>query len=155
MKFKVYSAAASVMGIGYLPMAPGTWASLAAAALWLVFQNYFPGFDRMQWTLVIACIIIGIVSSDYLIKHWGNDPSQIVIDELAGMWIACLLLPHQWKVILTAFVLFRFFDIVKPLGIKKMEKLKGGLGVMMDDVLAGIYSNLCLQGLMLTGIWKN
>ncbi|PJA08607.1 MAG: phosphatidylglycerophosphatase A, partial [Flavobacteriales bacterium CG_4_10_14_0_2_um_filter_32_8] len=68
----------------------------------------------------------------------------IVIDEVIGMWITMLFVPLTWLTILIGFILFRFFDILKPLGIKKMENFNGGLGVMADDMLAGIYSNILL-----------
>lgn len=72
--------------------------------------------------------------------YWGEDPSRVVVDEMVGVWITLLAAPagHVWYG-LAAFVLFRFFDILKPLGIRRMEKLPGGVGVMMDDVLAGVY----------------
>ena len=76
---------------------------------------------------------------------WGEDPSRVVVDEMVGVWIPLLAAPagNLWYA-LAAFALFRLFDIFKPLGIRKMEYLKGGVGVMMDDILAGIYSLILL-----------
>jgi phosphatidylglycerophosphatase A len=93
----------------------------------------------------LAIIIIGIWSSNEVELLWGHDSARVVIDEIAGMAIAMIALPLNWKYFVTAFVLFRFFDIVKPLYIRKMELFPGGWGVMMDDVLAGIYALLLVQ----------
>jgi phosphatidylglycerophosphatase A len=81
-------------------------------------------------------------------RRWGKDNFRIVIDEVVGMLCTLLFVPLRWPFILTGLVLFRFFDIAKPLYIRNMEDLKGGWGVMMDDVLAGLYSNLLLQVLV-------
>ena len=76
---------------------------------------------------------------------WGKDSYRVVIDEVAGMCLTLLFVPVRWQYVLIGLLLFRFFDIAKPLYIRKMEALDGGWGVMMDDVLAGAYSNLILQ----------
>jgi phosphatidylglycerophosphatase A len=80
--------------------------------------------------------------------EWGHDPQKIVIDEIIGFWIAMIAVPYTAWTLFAGFVLFRIFDIWKPLGIRKMEKFKGGWGVMLDDVLAGIYANIVLQVLI-------
>jgi phosphatidylglycerophosphatase A len=85
----------------------------------------------------------------------GKDNQRVVIDEVAGMCIALLWIPVQLPYLLFAFLLFRFFDIVKPLLIKKVEKLPGGLGVMLDDVLAGLNANLLLQLIVATNFLSN
>ena len=76
---------------------------------------------------------------------WGKDSSKVVIDEVAGMMITLIAMPVNWKYIAAGLVLFRFFDIVKPLFIRSMEKLPKGWGVMADDVLAGVYAHLVLM----------
>lgn len=88
---------------------------------------------------------MGVFSGDEVEVDWGKDSSRVVIDEVSGMLIAILFLPHNLYILAGGLVLFRFFDILKPLGIRKLEALKGGTGVMADDVLAGIYSNVLLQ----------
>ena len=97
--------------------------------------------------LIVLFTAAGIWSADKLESEWGKDPSKVVVDEMVGVWIALLAVPvgNVWY-ILFAFLLFRFFDIFKPLGIRKMEQLEGGIGVMADDILAGIYSFLLLMG---------
>ena len=78
-------------------------------------------------------------------KYWGEDPSRVVIDEMVGVWIPLLVVPAGgWWYVVAAFVLFRFFDIVKPLGVRRMERFRGGVGIMMDDILAGVYSAILL-----------
>jgi phosphatidylglycerophosphatase A len=98
--------------------------------------------------MVALCIVftlLGAWSAGYLERFWGQDPSRVVMDETVGVWIPLIVVgPGQWWWALAALVLFRFFDIVKPLGVRRMEALPGGWGVMADDVLAGVYSLLIL-----------
>ena len=101
-----------------------------------------------MWTMVALCLLftlLGVWSATHLERYWGQDPSRVVMDETVGVWIplACVG-PGQWWQAVAALVLFRFFDIVKPLGVRQMEKFPAGWGVMADDVLAGIYSLLVL-----------
>ena len=154
MKFRFYSAVASLAGIGFLPLAPGTWASLSAVAAWYAGQALFPSFGTLQWLWVAAAIAAGFVSIRAVTAKWGEDPSQVVVDELAGCWVACLALPQHAGVLLTTLVLFRLFDIFKPLGVRRLEAMPGAAGVMMDDLLAGIYANACTHGLLWLGVWN-
>lgn len=84
---------------------------------------------------------------------WGKDNSKVVIDEVAGMCVGLLFLPVQLKYIAASFILFRFFDITKPLFIRRLEKLPLGWGVMADDLLAGIYTNLIMQVIVLSNLF--
>jgi phosphatidylglycerophosphatase A len=95
--------------------------------------------------VTVAITAIGVWSSNEVEAYWGVDSNRVVIDEIAGMCISLLFLPVTWGTILTGLILFRFFDMVKPLYIRKAEDLPGGWGVMGDDVLAGIYTNVLLQ----------
>ena len=90
--------------------------------------------------------MLGVWSSSVSERSWGEDPSRVVMDETVGEWIALLAVPASghWGYVLAAFVLFRFFDIVKPLGVRSMEKLKGGYGIMADDILSGIYAAIVI-----------
>ena len=110
-------------------------------------------YSTFLCTLIIVFIftILGIWSSGIAEKYWGKDPSRVVIDEMVGTWIALLAVPNgqAWGYMLAAFVLFRFFDILKPLGIRKMEKLPGGYGIMADDILSGIYGLIVLYAFRL------
>lgn len=137
---------ATGFGSGYSPVAPGTAGALVGCLMLAAFQHFFPFyfFGKLAWVglsvLIIVFFFLGVKSADVLEPAWGHDPAKIVVDEMIGVWIAMLFVPFSWFNLTLAFVLFRIFDIWKPLGIRKMEQLKGGWGVMMDDVLAGIYS---------------
>lgn len=90
-------------------------------------------------------VILGVMSADRVEEIWGKDHGRVVIDEVAGMCITLLFVPLKWEYTLIGLILFRFFDILKPFYIRKLEVLPGGWGVMADDVLAGIYANVILQ----------
>ncbi|PSJ76872.1 phosphatidylglycerophosphatase A [Sphingobacteriales bacterium UPWRP_1] len=137
----------SGLGIGRLPFAPGTWAAAAGVLPLLLFANVsFVWRNAVLLLLITIFTILGARAARYLAPEWGKDPRQIVIDEIAGVWVALLGCSRwQWQYLLAGFVLFRFFDIAKPLGIKKAEQLKNGWGVMADDLLAGLYANILIQ----------
>lgn len=134
-------------GSGYFPKAPGTAGAFVATAIWFLLSLILP--FNLLWMVTAALIVVfavlGIWAGNVLEQYWGKDPKRLVVDEMVGVWIPLLIVPadNLWYV-LGAFILFRFFDILKPLGIRKMESFKGGVGVMMDDVLAGIYSLVVL-----------
>jgi phosphatidylglycerophosphatase A len=143
---------ATVGGIGYLPFAPGTFAAALAALIWYLIP-VTAGLNQWQLPSVVAVTLFGVYSSAKVCVKGVKDPSYVVIDEWAGMWISLLFLPPTVMNIIIAFILFRFFDIAKPLGIRKMEKQKNGWGIMLDDVLAGIYSNFVLRLLIVLKLW--
>ncbi|OWY19664.1 phosphatidylglycerophosphatase A [Sphingobacteriales bacterium UPWRP_1] len=136
----------SGLGIGRLPLAPGTWAA-AAGVLPLWWAAHLPALWRNTVLLLFIAIftILGAKAAHFLASEWGKDPRQIVIDEIIGVWVALLGCSWQWQYLLAGFVLFRFFDIAKPLGIRKAEQLKNGWGVMADDLLAGVYANVLIH----------
>ncbi|HWR01709.1 MAG TPA: phosphatidylglycerophosphatase A [Chlorobaculum sp.] len=136
----------SVLGIGFLPYAPGTFASLFAALLFF----FIPASQNLQFLLpaIALSIVLGVWSGGEMEKEYGQDPSSAVIDELAGQWIALVALPGRPLVVLSAFILFRVFDILKPGPVDRMQQLPGGWGIMADDVLAGVLANLSLRALM-------
>ncbi len=144
---------ASVLGIGYVK-GGGTVAAVACClALYLARDG---GATWRPWPaglLTLAVLAGGTLASQRVEPHWGKDSSRVVIDEVAGMWVSMLLLPVTGPRLLVGLVLFRFFDILKPLFIRDMEKLPGGVGVMMDDVLAGVYTNLLLHAGVQLGYW--
>ncbi len=137
---------ASGFGAGFSPVAPGTAGSLLASTI--IFALYYFGVSIHLIPLLIITLsvtIIGVMATNIVEGEWGKDPSKVVIDEIAGILISLVLIPISPTTILASFVLFRIFDIWKPLGIRKLEDLKGGIGVMADDLLAGVYANLTLQ----------
>ncbi len=134
----------TVLKVGYLPIAPGTWGSLVAVAIWFVIIE-----STSTITFIIAIIIIfilGVFTSSITERHLAQkDPSIIVIDEWVGQWIALLFLPKSLLWGLVAFALFRLFDIWKPYPIKALDKMPSGWGIMLDDVLAGVYALLVIS----------
>lgn len=136
------------LGSGFSPVAPGTAGALLATLIWVGLSFCLTEMQLLLLTLVLIVLgaIAGIWAADRLEEFWGKDPSRVVIDEMVGVWIALLAAPPgHYGYVAGAFVLFRLFDIWKPLGIRKMESLRGGVGVMMDDVLAGIYGFVILM----------
>ncbi|GGK72663.1 phosphatidylglycerophosphatase A [Rufibacter glacialis] len=143
----------SSLGIGYLGKGGGTVAAMVTCLGWYLWPR--DGQDLVFWQVAVTFLItaLGIWSANAVEPHWGKDDKKIVIDEVAGMCISLLFVPVTLPNVLGALVLFRFFDIVKPLFIKKMEKLPGGWGVMLDDVLSGVYANGLLQLLLYLGFF--
>ena len=134
-------------GSGFSPVAPGTAGALLAAGAWYLLSFLLSGGALWWTTLALIAVFTpaGVWAADRLEPFWGEDPSRVVVDEMAGVWISLLAAPAGHAGYgLAAFALFRFFDIFKPLGIRRMEKLPGGWGVMMDDILAGIYGLVIL-----------
>lgn len=138
-------------GSGLSRWMPGTMGSLAAVPVFLLFQPL-----GLIWHLaiVLVALVAGIFICDWVAKDMEiKDPGCIVWDEFVGLWITYLMLPSQWYWVVIGFVLFRIFDIAKPWPVSWFDKeLKGGLGIMVDDVAAGVYSLLCLQLLHFGGL---
>jgi len=138
---------ATSLGIGYIGKGAGTVAAVVCAICWyLGFHNNYQAIPSVIITVFI--LFMGVWSGNVVEPLWGKDHQRVVIDEVAGMCISLLFLPVNVTNVLCALILFRFFDIVKPLYIKKMEFLPGGWGVMMDDVLAGVYTNILLHAVV-------
>lgn len=130
---------ATAGGLGYAPLAPGTVASLPVA---LVVWWLAPG-DVALLSAAAAVTLAGIWAAGREEARLGRpDPGCIVVDEVAGMLVACCGHPRTWSWVLGLFLLFRIFDIWKPLGIHQLQALPGGFGVMVDDLLAGVYASL-------------
>ena len=138
------------LGIGYMGKGAGTVVSLAWCIAWYFIQ---PRGILVEGSLILLFCTLGVWAAARVEKAWGHDSNKVVVDEMVGMCISLLLLPVRWQYGVAAFILFRFFDIVKPLYIRKAESLRGGWGVMADDVLAGVYTNLLLQVVFKTGIF--
>ncbi|MBT3589494.1 MAG: phosphatidylglycerophosphatase A [Candidatus Marinimicrobia bacterium] len=129
----------TVFNVGTLPKAPGTWGSLAALIGWFIFMQW--GTQEVFLILTGFIFFGGVISSEIVSKTLkAKDPSVVVIDEWVGQWIALWFVPVTLCWGLLAFFLFRLFDIFKPGPIKSMESLPSGLGIMMDDVVAGLFS---------------
>lgn len=122
---------------GYIPYAPGTFGSLAALSFFFI-----PCFANFYIILPITFIVflVGIQLGNYFEMIYSKDPKQFTLDEFVGTWITFLFIPHNLIQFIIAFIVWRILDIVKPYPANKAESLKGGLGIMMDDIVAGLYS---------------
>jgi phosphatidylglycerophosphatase A len=155
-------------GVGYLPLAPGTWGSMVGVAIYfgvswiditVVYSLIGHGVTAdaavaivlaINAILLTSLILLGIWASGRTIAIFGNsDPSEAVVDELMGQLITLLVLPMaaSWPLVLAGFLLFRLFDIWKPFPIRTLEMLPGGLGICADDIVAGIYAGVCLSAI--------
>ena len=147
LRYKLAELIGTVVYIGRMPIAPGTWASLAALLVWYIVKPVI--IDHLLLLITGGIFFVGIAAAEILIKAWDDtDPKAIVIDEWVGMWIALYLVPHDIKWGLVAFLFFRLFDILKPGPIQLMDDMHDAIGVMMDDVVAGILACLVTQSLL-------
>ena len=141
-----YFLVSTFLGIGKIPVAPGTWASLAAVPVF---------YGLMDRPLELSCVLTGIfflgvfTTTRYAQERDEKDPPSAVIDEVLGMGVTLAAVPKEWPFVIMAVVFFRICDIWKPYPIRKLEKLPWGWGIMCDDLLAGIYARVWLQ----IGIW--
>lgn len=144
---KILLRLATFGGIGFLPGAPGTWASAATALLWLAITYFLPIRPAPYWLIVAILFIVGLISAGAAEKILDRpDPGSVVIDEVVGQLIALYAAPAHPVAACAAFLLFRIFDIWKPFPVSWLDShLHGGIGIMLDDVMAGIYALLVLQ----------
>ena len=147
LSFKLSELIGTVFYIGRMPFAPGTWGSLAALITWYVLKPTM--IDPLFLLVTGGLFFIGIAVSEILTKEWDRkDPKEIVFDEWVGMWIALYLCPHEIKWGVVAFIFFRLFDIFKPGPVQIMDDMDDSIGVMMDDVVAGILACLVTQSIL-------
>jgi phosphatidylglycerophosphatase A len=133
----------SVFGIGYIKCAPGTISSLLGVLFWILVA---PCSYIYQIPLLVAIFIGSVLFSNFSENIYNEkDDRRIVIDEVSGMWFSIAFLPKTFVFLLLGFLLFRIFDVKKPFFIWKIQKLKGGFGVTLDDILAGLLVNMILQ----------
>src|SRR5207249_3551074 len=146
-------ALATVFGVGYVPLAPGTCGSAVGLLLWRVL----PASGPVQATAMAAPFAIWAWSGSVAERHFGSrDPAPVVIDEVMGMLVTLFLNPVGWAGAAGAFLLFRIADVVKPFPANRLERLRGGIGVMADDAMAAVYANLALRAVLAVGnrvIW--
>ena len=136
---RVFTVIASGLYLGYIPFAPATFGSLWALPIWYFFRKDTTGYI----IITFGIFVVGVLISSYLEKSEERDPRYIVIDEIAGLLVALgPMVKFDWRLALTAFLLFRFFDIIKPFPIRQAERMGRGIGIMADDVLAGCYAAL-------------
>jgi phosphatidylglycerophosphatase A len=169
--------AIATCGVGYLPLAPGTWGSLLGVGIYLLLQflvyrfvslfstadsfvRFFrwPVFIAAELVLITLITLVGIWAASRAEKLLGRkDPGKVVIDEVAGQMIALLPivpgLDRGWMSIITAFLLFRLFDIVKPYPARRLERLESGLGIMSDDIVAGAYAAVATSAMIAVALF--
>jgi len=133
---------ATVLGVGFMPAAPGSWATALGIAL-----AYFLAPNLAIYSLVLlVLLVLGIMTSGIVEKQLNQrDPGIVVIDEVVGVMIALWGLPMIWSIMISGFFLFRAFDMFKIYPINKLEALNGGYGIMLDDCMAGVYTNIILR----------
>lgn len=133
---------ASALYSGYAPVASGTAGSLVGLILYFV-----PGFES-NYVLLPACVLVfllGGFAAGKMEMFYGHDPAAVTIDEVLGMWVSLLFLPKSLLLAVGAFIVFRLLDVVKPWPARFFDRKHGGWNIMLDDVVAGIYTNLVLQ----------
>jgi phosphatidylglycerophosphatase A len=163
-------------GVGYLPLAPGTWGSLVGVGIYLLVESSqfrfiqqlnedsffrfqpWPIFMAAQLVLITLIILVGIWAASRTEELLGRkDPGKVVIDEVAGQLIALLpIVPRLdpgWISIIAAFLLFRLFDIIKPYPARRLERLESGLGIMADDIVAGAYAAVATSIIIAVGLF--
>jgi phosphatidylglycerophosphatase A len=133
---------ASLFYCGYFPLFPATVGSaVTCLAYWfLVPQNFYA-----QVAIIAVVFFLGVHLSSRLVEEWGPDPKKVVIDEAAGMLVSLFMLPKSVLLIALSFFLFRFFDVVKPFPVRRAERIESGWGIVLDDLLAGLYTRVVLS----------
>lgn len=135
---------ATVAFCGYAPVAPGTFGSAAGLVVYLIV--WWARSPAIEVAVIAAAFVVGVWSATLAERHFGGtDPGPVVIDEVLGMLLTLAFIPVGLSGALAGFVLFRIFDVIKPFPADRLERLHGGLGIMADDAMAGIYANLCLR----------
>ncbi len=138
---------ATGFGSGYSPVAPGT-AGSAVGLLFVWAMSLLDLTGQVVFTLVVT--VLSIVAADIVAKSVGlKDPGLIVADEIAGMMVTMIAIPLTAKSLLLGFILFRVMDVVKPPPARQFERFKGGVGIVADDLMAGVYAQLALRGLLM------
>ncbi|MEP7213269.1 MAG: phosphatidylglycerophosphatase A [Acidobacteriota bacterium] len=157
----------TTFGVGYLPLAPGTWGSMVGVAIYVAFEwvtaiaaisiygpdgplgeSFYSPTRAVAGLLLVLFCLIGVWAAGRATELLGNlDPSEAVVDEVMGQLIVFLFIPFtfSWKLILAGFLLFRLFDIWKPYPIRSLENLPTGLGICADDIVAGVYAGIVLS----------
>jgi phosphatidylglycerophosphatase A len=146
---------ATFCGIGHLRPGPGTWASAATLALWAAIAHLTPPPLRTTVAIALALLVtlIGIPAATRVARASATkDPQFVVIDEVAGQLIALIAVPLTWKTLLAGFILFRAFDIIKPLPVRQLERLPEGTGIVLDDIAAGIFAFIAMHLLLHFGL---
>jgi phosphatidylglycerophosphatase A len=130
--------------LGYVPVAPGTFGSAAGLVVFAAVR--WSGSPALELAVIILLFAVGVWSANAAERHFGGvDPAPVILDEVVGMLITLAFLPVNITGAVVGFLLFRLFDVVKPWPANRLEALHGGLGVMADDAMAGVYGNVAMR----------
>lgn len=147
---------ATFFGLGLLRPAPGTWGSAATVLIWWLLSRWILPAHQLETAILLATLVVavGIPAATQMARAAGlKDPQFVVIDEVAGQLIALIAVPVSWKSLLVGFILFRGFDIVKPPPVRQLEQLPEGVGIVIDDVAAGLYALAAMHLLLHFSPW--
>lgn len=135
---------------GLSPKAPGTVGSVTALGIYIVLGMFFKNDISVIITIIFAAgVIPATIVCNMAEKIYGEkDPQKVVIDEFFGQWLTFIFLPFSIKAAFIGFILFRIFDILKPFPINVLQKIRGGIGIMIDDLLAGLFAAVILHGIL-------
>lgn len=134
--------------LGFVPVAPGTFGSAAGLLVYAAVR--WAGSPALEVAVIVLLFAVGVWSSNVAEKHFGGvDPAPVILDEVVGMLITIALIPVDMTGAIVGFLLFRLFDVVKPWPANKLEGLHGGLGIMADDAMAGVYGNVAMRLLLM------
>jgi phosphatidylglycerophosphatase A len=139
---------ATFFGAGLLHPGPGSWGSAATVFLWWLLSGWISPHWQPAATIFLAAVavLIGVPAATHMARSTGlKDPQFVVIDEVSGQLITLVAIPVSWKSLLLGFILFRGFDIVKPPPVRQLEHLPEGVGIVLDDVGAGLYALVVMQ----------
>jgi phosphatidylglycerophosphatase A len=146
VRARIATALATAGYVGFVPIAPGTFGSAVGLVVYAAVSM------TSSWVVEAAVLVVilglGIWSADHVERALGKDPGPVVIDEVAGMLVTLAFLDVSVTGALVGFFIFRVLDVIKPPPARRLEDLHGGPGIMFDDVMAGIYSNVALRGLL-------
>jgi len=130
--------------LGYVPIAPGTFGSAAGLAVFAAVR--WSGSPALELAVMLLLFTVGVWSASAAEKHFGGvDPAPVILDEVVGMLITLAFIPVSITGAIVGFLLFRLFDVVKPWPANRLERLHGGLGIMADDAMAGVYGNVAMR----------
>jgi len=143
MKF-ISKTVATFFGVGYLPLAPGTWASMIIVVLYKLCLH------KLSWSLYLLILFFFFLAGTFASTSYSSelndkDPRKIVVDEAVGQMLVLFRMKEGWLLLLASFLIFRFFDVVKIYPIKKAEALPQGWGIMMDDIVAAVYAGIIVH----------
>lgn len=150
----VRRAGGSLLFLGYIPFMPGTLGAAATTgAVWYLHLHY-PGMFSLAMAPYFWLLFLGLCTVSFWLgrdaeRVFGrDDPPRFIFDEVVGQFLTYFMIPLSWRTLLLGFLLFRFFDIVKPFPVHRMEEMEGGVGITMDDVAAGACANLTMVGIL-------